>query len=205
MTSKFYISRLIEQAFSQFCFQRENNKLEIVISVSNYPYHAGPKWTVKEADGEFELASSWIHDKAPELTFERFCLEFLMFTRQFFPFNPIIYLNVCQTVEIWRFTPFIQGLFRPFEFNLFNTKIRGYLCPSYTEFKFKWISEKWIKNDTFHVMERGRWYLDLSAVRARFKIGSQRYISSWLGWIPGFWGFLNSVNESSDCRVSKII
>ena len=67
-----------------------------------------------------------------------------------FPFNPIIYLNVCQTLEIRRFTPFIQGLVRPFEFNLFNTKIWGYLCPSNTEFKFKWISLKWIKNYTFH-------------------------------------------------------
>ena len=95
-----------------------------------------------------------------------------------FPFDPIIYLYVCQSVEICRFTPFIQGLFRPFEFNLFNTKIRGYLCPSYTEFKFKWISEKWIKNDTFHVMERGRWYLDLSVVRERFKIGPQRSLGS---------------------------
>lgn len=61
VTSKFYISRLIEQAFSQFCFQRENNKLEIVISESKFS--DGQKWTVNETDRDSELASPWIYDK----------------------------------------------------------------------------------------------------------------------------------------------
>ena len=72
VTSKFYISRLIEQAFSQFCFQRENNKLEIVI----FEFSDGQKWTVNETDQDREHTSPWIYDKAVDLTLREFALNF---------------------------------------------------------------------------------------------------------------------------------